>query len=58
MVLTRGMELVLRVLDDTVRWLEERGAEVLVAETREAVRHFDELVAAGRRAGGLFHSTC
>lgn len=57
-VLTRGMELVLLVPDATVRWLEERGVEVVVAETREAARRFNELVAQGRGVAGLFHSTC
>ena len=56
-VLSRGMELVLRVDPATVALLEERGVEVHVAETREAVRIYNEL--AGQVAvGGLFHSTC
>ena len=56
-VLARGMELVLRVDPATVALLDERGVEVHIAETREAVRIYNEL--AGRVAvGGLFHSTC
>lgn len=34
------------------------AVEVIVAETREAVRIYNELVAKGVKVGGLFHSTC
>lgn len=57
-VLTRGQELVLQVPAETIRWLEERGVEVVVDETRAAVERLHTLIAAGRKAGGLFHSTC
>jgi hypothetical protein len=57
-VLTRGQELVLQVPAETIRWLEERGVEVVVDETRAAVERFHDLVKQGRKAGGLFHSTC
>jgi hypothetical protein len=56
-VLSRGMDLQLRVAPSTMTLLEERGVTVYVAETRDAVRVYNEL--AGRAAvGGLFHSTC
>ena len=58
LVLSRGMDLVLQVPAETVAVLEERGVEVIVAETREAVARFNELVRAGRRVGALIHSTC
>ncbi|MGQ0466082.1 MAG: Mth938-like domain-containing protein [Sporichthyaceae bacterium] len=56
-VLSRGMDLVLQVPAETVADLERRGVTVHVAETREAVRLYNEL-AATTPVGGLFHSTC
>jgi len=56
-VLSRGMELVLQVDPATIELLERRGIEVHVAETREAVRIYNEL-ATHALVGGLFHSTC
>ena len=56
-VLSRGMRLQLQVGPDTLRFLEERGATVHVAETGAAVRIYNELAAA-EPVGGLFHSTC
>ncbi|BCB91357.1 hypothetical protein Psuf_086700 [Phytohabitans suffuscus] len=56
-VLSRGMRLRLEVDPRTLTLLRERGVEVRVAETTEAVRVYNEL--AGTTAvGGLFHSTC
>jgi hypothetical protein len=57
-VLTRGQQLVLEVPPETIRWLEERGVEVIVEETRAAVARLHEQIAMGRKVGGLFHSTC
>jgi hypothetical protein len=56
-VLSRGMNKRLRVHPDTRRYLEERSITVHVAETREAVRIYNDL-ADGTLVGGLFHSTC
>jgi len=56
-VLSRGMELQLEVGPETLKFLEERGVTVHVAETGEAVRIYNEL-AATEPVGGLFHSTC
>ncbi len=56
-VLSQGMNRQLHVHPDTCRYLEERSITVHVAETREAVRIYNDLT--GRAlAGGLFHSTC
>jgi hypothetical protein len=56
-VLSRGMDEQLHVDPATLRELAERGIEVHVLETREAVTRYNEL--ADRVAvGGLFHSTC
>lgn len=57
-VLGRGMYRRLRVQESTLRRLEEAGADVHVAETREAVRLYNELRDRGEAVGGLFHSTC
>jgi hypothetical protein len=56
-VLSRGMQLHLQVPQSTVDYLEERSIVVHVAETREAVRIYNEL-AETVPVGGLFHSTC
>jgi hypothetical protein len=57
-VLGRGMYRRLRVQESTRRGLEEAGVDVRVAETREAVRLYNELRDQGEAVGGLFHSTC
>jgi hypothetical protein len=57
-VLSRGMDLKLHVPDATVGFLEAKGLEVHVAETRKAVKIYNSLVASGTAVGGVFHSTC
>ncbi len=57
-VLSRGMQLRLKTSDETLELLEQRGIRVHVAETRDAVRIYNELVAQGEAVGGLFHTTC
>ena len=56
-VLSQGMNKQLHVPPDTCRYLEERSITVHVAETREAVKIYNELTE-GALVGGLFHSTC
>ncbi|HEV2375420.1 MAG TPA: Mth938-like domain-containing protein [Streptosporangiaceae bacterium] len=56
-VLSRGMDRQLQVPQATLDYLAERGVEVHVAETREAVKTYNDL-AGDELAGGLFHSTC
>ncbi len=56
-VLTRGMQLVLRTCPETLALLRERGIPVHVEETRAAVALYNRLAAA-TPVGGLFHSTC
>ena len=56
-VLTRGMQLVLRTCPETLALLRERGIPVHVEETRAAVALYNRL-AADTPVGGLFHSTC
>lgn len=56
-VLSQGMDLQLKVDPATLELLEGKGIEVHVAETREAVRLYNDL-AATTAVAGLFHSTC
>jgi hypothetical protein len=56
-VLSLGMDRQLQVDPATVEFLQERSIEVHIAETREAVKIYNEL-AATVQVGGLFHSTC
>lgn len=56
-VLSTGMEQRLQVDPRTLDLLAERGVEVHVAETTEAVRVYNDL-AETQLVGGLFHSTC
>ena len=52
------MELRLQTAPDTLELLRDRGVAVHVEETNAAVGLYNELVAGGALAGGLFHSTC
>jgi hypothetical protein len=56
-VLSTGLEQRLFVPASTIAYLEEREIEVHVAQTRDAVRIYNELVETAQ-VGGLFHSTC
>jgi hypothetical protein len=56
-VLSQGMNKQLHVSPDTCRYLEERSITVYVAETREAVKIYNDLTE-GALVAGLFHSTC
>jgi hypothetical protein len=56
-VLTRGMQLVLQTMPETLDMLRQRGVPVHVLETREAVALYNRL-AESESVGGLFHSTC
>jgi hypothetical protein len=56
-VLSRGMELVLQTMPETLELLRHRGVPVHVEETRAAVALYNTL-AESQPVGGLFHSTC
>jgi hypothetical protein len=56
-VLSRGMNKQLHVRRDTRRYLDARSITVRVAETREAVKIYNDLTD-GTLVAGLFHSTC
>ena len=57
LVLSEGMDGILRVGPEVVRHLEEHGVTVHVARTRAAVAIYNGLVSEVP-VGGLFHSTC
>jgi hypothetical protein len=57
-VLSQGMDLALEICPETLTILEQNGIRTYVAETREAVKHYNTLVEQGIAVGGLFHSTC
>ena len=56
-VLSQGMDQQLHVDAATMTYLQERGVQVHVLETRQAVTVYNEL-AQRVPVGGLFHSTC
>lgn len=56
-ILSRGMNLVLRTCPETLKLLRERDITVHVQETGAAVALYNRL-AEDRPVGGLFHSTC
>lgn len=56
-ILSRGMHRRLQVKPETLALLEERGVEVEVHPTEEAVHRYNER-AANEPAGALIHSTC
>ena len=57
-VLSRGMQLRLQTGKETLDFLEARNVACRIAETKEAVRIYNDLATHGERVGGLFHSTC
>jgi hypothetical protein len=56
-VLSRGMELRLHTMPETLKLLEDAGVQVHVEETAIAVDLYNRLTET-ERVGGLFHSTC
>jgi len=57
-VIGTGYSGAMRVLDEVVQHFSSKGVEVHVADTRRAVRIYNELVRAGRKVLGAFHLTC
>ncbi|MGP4022687.1 Mth938-like domain-containing protein [Actinomadura sp. 3N407] len=56
-VLSRGMELRLQTMPETLKLLEDSGTEVHIEETTAAVALYNTLLET-TPVGGLFHSTC
>ena len=57
-VLSRGMWLALQTCQETIDLLDEKHIPVHIAETKAAVKIYNDLVSDGEAVGGLFHSTC
>jgi hypothetical protein len=57
-VLSKGMNERLQVKPETLKMLDEKGIDVHVLQTKDAVARYNELQEDGEPVGGLFHSTC
>lgn len=57
-VLSQGQQRRLRVTDDALAAIADRGGQVEVLPTGEAVERYNELARAGEPVGALLHSTC
>lgn len=57
-ILTRGVQSVLQVPQETIDYAIAQGKTVLVGETPVMIDVYNSLVQQGKRVGGLFHSTC
>lgn len=57
-IITTGRFRRLRVPETVVRYLQERGTEVLVLDTKSGIDRYNQLAEQGVAVGGLFHSTC
>jgi hypothetical protein len=57
-VLTKGRFNRLKIPDETVKTLEEKNIEVIVADTKKGIDIYNSHVDRGTAVGGLFHSTC
>lgn len=57
-VIGRGVFSRLRVPASLVRFLEDRGIEVLAADTKTSIQLYNEKADQGAMVGGLFHTTC
>lgn len=57
-VLSRGMLRRLQTTKDAIRLLEQRHIHMHIADTKTAVKIYNDLADQGQAVGGLFHSTC
>ena len=57
-LLTRGQLGRLGVAEETEELLRMRGIPYRIERTKKAVALFNEMIRAGKRVGGVFHSTC
>ena len=57
-ILTRGMSLALQVPQATIDYVKKQGKQCYVGQTEEMIILYNQLSAAGKKVGGLFHSTC
>jgi len=57
-ILTRGQQSRLQVMKETQIYLDRADITYYIEDTNQAVDHFNELSRAGKRVGGVFHTTC
>ncbi len=57
-ILTRGIFSRLKVAPETMAYLQAKGIEAIVTDTKRGVEIYNENVERDIRVGGLFHSTC
>ena len=57
-ILSRGMLLMLQTCRETLDLLKDKNITVQIAETKTAVKIYNDLASQGGAVGGLFHSTC
>ena len=58
MVLSRGFDLKMKVSSETEELLKSLNIEYHIHDTKKAVDLYNRLFKQGKRAGGIFHSTC
>lgn len=57
-ILSRGMDLMLNVQDNTIAFLKSNKKEYYLLQSKEAVELYNKLVTEGKKVGALIHSTC
>ena len=57
-LLSRGVDLVLQTMPDTLAYLEAKGVPFEQLQSEEAVERYNELLEKGIAVGLLLHSTC
>ncbi len=57
-VLSKGVQLRLKTKKETLQYLDDKGIEVFVLQTEEAIKKYNQLTEAGQPVGALIHSTC
>lgn len=57
-VVGRGQQSRLQVMEETLSMIDDRGASAEVLETQTAVERYNELAEEGVAVGALIHSTC
>lgn len=57
-ILTRGVEHVLQVPQETIDYVKSKGKVCHTGQTADMIELFNTLVDQGKKVGGVFHSTC
>jgi len=57
-ILTRGVFSRLKIAPETTAYLETKGIDAIVTDTKRGVAIYNNNVENNVRVGGLFHSTC